>query len=196
MLRHLHAVLAASLVLLASAIGLGVATLIIASLHAETETAKEAAETHFRLARDAVERFGTGLADELARLPGSAPLRNGSCWKCAYHEQFVKHAVGDPRLQSDLASSHFWIGKITEDTGTPTSHSRPTGEPLQVYAGLIRQQPDVDCYRRRRPCQTTWHSASAAWQHRRRACPAARTRHTRQLVRDHADQSTIASSWP
>ena len=192
-MRHLHAVLAASLVLLASAIGLGVATLIIASLHAETETAKEAAETHFRLARDAVERFGTGLADELARLPGSAPLRKRILLEVRqYHEQFVKHAAGDPRLQSDLASSHFWIGKITEDTGDADESLAAYRRALRVYAGLIRQQPDVDRYQ---ADSALCHNNMALLHLRRGNIDAARDalQHAlgiqRQLVRDHADQS-------
>ncbi len=55
-------------------------------------------EEHYQQARQVVDRFGAGVANQLAGLPGAEPLRRQLLNETlGYYRQFIAHAADDPR---------------------------------------------------------------------------------------------------
>lgn len=130
--RHARLVAAAACVAIAASIGLTVSTWMIAGAHTRTkaalteseanrvraEASQARAESHYRQAREVVDRFGARLAEQLALVPGAENVRAGLLLDTLkYYEEFTEHAAGDPDLQADFAFAHFKTGKIHQQIG-------------------------------------------------------------------------------
>ncbi len=73
---------------------------------------------NFKQAREVVERFGTEFSRELARLPGSEPLRHELLiYALKYYQEFIDRAANDPLLQADLANAQLQAGTIADQLG-------------------------------------------------------------------------------
>ncbi len=123
--RHAKLVSTAACIAVLAAIGLAVSTAMIAGAHSRTkaaledsETNRARAETHYRQAREVVDRFGARLAEQLAHVPGAQAVRADLLRDTlGYYNAFAIHAANDPELQADLAYTYFKAGKIHEQIG-------------------------------------------------------------------------------
>ena len=123
--RHVKLVAAAACVAMVATVGLSVSTWMIAGAHTRTKIALEQSETnrlraesHFRQAREVVDRFGAKLAEQLAHVPGAETVRADLLRDTlGYYQAFTLHAAHDPDLRTDLAFTHFKTGKIHEQIG-------------------------------------------------------------------------------
>ncbi|QDU88197.1 Serine/threonine-protein kinase PrkC [Pirellulimonas nuda] len=121
--RRMVAVAAAALVLVA-------AVSIIAGLALAREGRRTAAaldqaeanlaraETHYRQAREVVDRLGSGLADRLAELPAAAPLRQSVLADTLrYYREFIEQAKGDAMLRRELVETQLKAGVVAYRLG-------------------------------------------------------------------------------
>ncbi len=123
--RHMRLVAAAACVAILAAAGLAASTLMIAGAHASTKAALQKsqasearAQSHYRQAREVVDRFGVRLAEQLAQVPGTEPVRAELLQETLrYYHVFTQYAADDPELQVDLAFTRFKTGKIYEQIG-------------------------------------------------------------------------------
>jgi serine/threonine protein kinase/tetratricopeptide (TPR) repeat protein len=125
------------------------AALMIAGAQRRTEEANAAlrhnldrVEEHYRQARQVVDRFGAGVANQLAGLPGVEPLRRQILNETlGYYREFIAHAADDPQLAAELAATQLEAATIAESLGDRSaalSHARLA---LEVWDRLVRESP-------------------------------------------------------
>ena len=151
-LRHRRMVTLAGAFLVVLTIVSAGSALMIAQAHRRTEAARlvaehnlERAEEHFQQARDVVDRFGSGLAGELAQFPGSEPLRHALLDESLrYYRQFIKQAATDTRLAGELATAHFKAAAIAEALGDRAEALAMCREAVRQFDALAKGAPASD----------------------------------------------------
>jgi serine/threonine protein kinase/tetratricopeptide (TPR) repeat protein len=122
--------------------------ILLSREHARKQAALEASHVFLEQARGAVNRFGGQFAQELAKLPGSEPLRmtvlNDTL---AYHEEFIKRAAGNPELKSDLAATHFHSGAIASQLGDQVKAQASFEKAVALFAELAEATDQPAQYR-------------------------------------------------
>jgi eukaryotic-like serine/threonine-protein kinase len=111
--------------------------ILLSREHGRKQAALEAAQANLEQAREVVNRFGGQFAQELAKLPGSEPLRMAVLNDTLnYHEQFIKRAAGNPELKSDLAATHFHSGSIASQLGDQSKALASFEKAITLFAEL------------------------------------------------------------
>jgi len=91
---------------------------IILAQKRESDIHRERARQSAQLARDAVDRLGSKVAELLADVPSAILVRKQLLEETlTYYENFVSESVDDPSLRQDLASTHEKIGSLLLETG-------------------------------------------------------------------------------
>jgi serine/threonine protein kinase len=149
-LRHRAAVLVAAGVMLAiTAVSMG-AAVVIAQKKTELEHAlndaqasRTRAEESDQKARDVVNRFGSGFANELAAFPNAGPLRHQLLSETLdYYRGFIEQSAGDPRLSRELASVCVRAASIAESLGERNEAIDLCRQALVKFDELAKQSPD------------------------------------------------------
>ncbi len=142
--RHFRLVAASACVAIVAAAVLAASTLMIAAAHEQTKAALDQseaslarAESHYRQAREVVDRFGARLAERLAQVPGAEAVRAELLRDTLeYYQAFAAQATEDPELQVDLAYTRFKSGKIQEQIGDRHQALVEYGEALAAFEQL------------------------------------------------------------
>ncbi len=148
-LKHRTALSVAAMVSSLIGGGLAVSTILIAREKQRTELNFERAESYFRQAHEAVEKLGTGVAEQLANVPGSESVRKDVLQRSLlYYEEFARSAANVPTLQSDLAVTHSRIGSITDRLGDSEKAIASFTEANRIFQKLAEVEPERSEYRR------------------------------------------------
>lgn len=153
--RHAKLVAAGACAAAALAIVLAASTMMIAAAHGRTKAALEEsernrarAETHFRQAREVVDRFGARLAEQLAGVPGAETVRSELLRDTLdYYRAFAEYAGGDETLRADLAFTYFKAGKITERIGSRAGALDEYRKAQAALEDLARSDPRSERFR-------------------------------------------------
>lgn len=156
-LRHRAAVsLVAVALLLITLVSATAAFMTAGALH-EAKANLARAERSERQAHEVVDRFGSGVASELAGRPGIEPLRR--MWlgeTLGYYRRFIKQSEGDPRLRRDLASVCFKAASIADQMGNRREAVDLCRQALSGFNELVRQSPnDQELAIERSKCQSS-----------------------------------------
>ncbi len=113
-----------------------------ASLKAATKAKGESDES-FRLARTAVDRLFTRVAeDDLLNQPGMDPLRRKLLEEAAgFYQQFLEQRKGDPAVRDELAEAHYRVGCIREHLGDDRAYEA-LDEARKLQLKLQQERPD------------------------------------------------------
>jgi tetratricopeptide (TPR) repeat protein len=137
--RHRMVVALAAMFLVILTIVSTTGAILLSREHARKQAALAAQKVFLTRARDAVNRFGGQFAQELAKLPGSEPLRMAVLTDTLkYHQDFIKRAAGDSELKDDLASTYFQAGTIAGQLGDQTKARVSFEKAAELFAELAQ----------------------------------------------------------
>jgi serine/threonine protein kinase/tetratricopeptide (TPR) repeat protein len=132
--RHRRMALAAAAVSLVVILGLGTSAVLVNRARANAQRDFERAERHFRDATEAVDRFGSQLAERLADVPGAQQVRRELLGQTlAYYERFVSQAAEDPGLRADLATTYGKIGALYDQMGSTEEAIRAHRQAIALW---------------------------------------------------------------
>ena len=123
--RHNTVVAGGLAVLLTAFIALAISTVVVSRKQRETDDARRKAESSFRQAQAAVDRYLKEISENrLLNVPGLQLLRKDLLVAArGFYEQFVKERGHDPTVQADLGTAYVNLGRITAETGSRRSPS-------------------------------------------------------------------------
>lgn len=164
--RHRLALSTAATVLIALAIGTGVALWQAArafeaqqfaeAQRDEADKQRERAEWQEAVARQNFERAQAAVTEYLTRVseeelldtPGLQPLRKDLlALALKYYREFIAERAGDPDLQAELAAAYFRVGEIVSQIGAKGEALRDHHEALRIFLELSANHPDSTEYR-------------------------------------------------
>lgn len=131
--RHKALVGVAAIAVVMLAIFSGVGVVLLAREQARTSAALaeanrnsmvadrnyQRAEQHLQQARAAIDRFGVGLSDQLAEIPGAESVRRDVLLDSVrYYQQLVRDAGESPELQHETALAHFKTAVLKAKLGS------------------------------------------------------------------------------
>jgi serine/threonine protein kinase/tetratricopeptide (TPR) repeat protein len=162
--RHRRLVAAAVAVCLLFMLGSAISTVLITREKFRAEQNFSRAERNFRDARDAVDRFGSQLADRLADVPGADRVRRELLQETLqYYREFVEQAGDDPSLRAELALTYSKIGALTEELGSTEEAIAAHENASRLFQQLADEQPRVADYRRQ--LAVSWNNLALALSH-------------------------------
>lgn len=140
-----------------------VATIILAQKY-ESDRNREQAKQSSQLARDAVDRLGSQVAELLADIPSAILVRKKLLEETLqYYESFVSLSFDDPALQQELASTHEKIGSLFFEIQNLPKAIAAFRKSDTILAELIRKEPDNPLLSLKRSvCENNWARASQA----------------------------------
>ena len=131
-------------------LGFAVSTFLIAREKANTERNFQRAEKHLLRAHEAVDQFGTQLAERLSAVPGAGQVRRELLQDTLrYYQEFVEEAASDPTLQDDLALTYSKIGTLADEIGSTEEAIQSHERALTLFHNLVEAEPRQAEYRRR-----------------------------------------------
>ncbi len=148
-LRHRTTVaLAASFMVILTLVSSG-AAIMIARAHQRTADANLAlrqnldrVEEHYQQARQVVDRFGAGVANQLSALPGAEPLRRELLNETlGYYRQFIAYAADDPTLAAEMAATNVKAAAIAESLGDRSNALDHARKALELFDRLAHEAP-------------------------------------------------------
>jgi serine/threonine protein kinase/tetratricopeptide (TPR) repeat protein len=148
--RHRRIVAAVVAVGTCAVLGMAVSTLLIAREKVKADLSFQRAERNFREAREAVDRFGTRLAETLADVPGAAQVRRELLEDTLrYYRDFAVQARHDPSLRADLATTYSKIGTLNGELGSSDGAIEAHRNALRLSEQLAAEHPRQSDYRAR-----------------------------------------------
>ncbi|WP_231617849.1 serine/threonine-protein kinase [Novipirellula aureliae] len=116
--KHRIGVLSAVMVGLMGLVGFATSTAIIATWKQASDDNAARATRNEHLARGAVDRLGSQMAELLAGIPSADPVRRALLTETLhYYETFAASADNDPALKEDLAITFGKIGTLQSELG-------------------------------------------------------------------------------
>jgi serine/threonine-protein kinase len=148
--RHRTAVTGAAALLVTAAAALAVSTVLIGREAARKEVQRRLAEQNFALARDAVDRMLTEVAEvELADVPQMQPVRKRLLEKArAFYQGFLAQRGSEPAVRRESGRAHLRLGEIDDLLGDHGDSEREFRQGLEILEALVRDRTDWDDARR------------------------------------------------
>jgi serine/threonine protein kinase/tetratricopeptide (TPR) repeat protein len=141
--RHRTVVTLAGVFLAVLAVVSTTGAILLSREHSRKQAALDVAEANLQQAREVVDRFGLQFSHELARLPGSEPLRLAVLSDTLkYYQEFIARSAGDPTLRSDLAATHFHAGTIASQLGERETAEKSFRAAAELFAELATPGSD------------------------------------------------------
>jgi serine/threonine protein kinase/tetratricopeptide (TPR) repeat protein len=145
--RHRTVVALAGAFLAVLAVVSTTGAILLSREHSRKQAALNVAEENLQQARDVVDRFGLQFSHELARLPGSEPLRLAVLSDTLkYYQEFIARSSGDPTLRSDLATTHFHAGTIASQLGEHNTAEKSFRAAAELFAELAKTDSESAKY--------------------------------------------------
>jgi serine/threonine-protein kinase len=141
--RHKTGVAGALAVLLTALVALTISTVLITRKQRETDDARRRAESSFRQAQAAVDRYLNEISENrLLNVPGLQPLRKDLLMAArGFYEEFVKERGQDPTVRADLGMAYLNLGRITAETGSRQESVRLYLKACPIFEALARERP-------------------------------------------------------
>ncbi len=119
-------------------------TVLVWRAQSETQRALELAsdnhrqsEEHFQDARQAVDELFTGVATDLADLPGAESVRHRLLTQArAYYQKFAARAGSNPAVRAETAAAYYRSGQISELLGDDDAARAAYVEARRVWSAL------------------------------------------------------------
>jgi serine/threonine-protein kinase len=142
--RHKTAVVGALAFLFTTVVALAISTVVISRKQQETDDARRRAESSFRQAQAAVDRYLKEISENrLLKVPGLQPLRKDLLVAArGFYEEFVKERGEDPTVRADLATAYMNLGRITGETGSRQESVDLYLKARPILETLARERPD------------------------------------------------------
>ncbi len=141
--KHRRPVALLAVACLISLIGFASNTARLAAAKLASDAHANRASLNEKLARDAVDRLGSQVAEKLADIPAASGVRRGLLTETLeYYRQFAAKAEHDPYLQEDLALTYGKIGDLLEAIGQREEAIDALCKSAETYALLVNQQAD------------------------------------------------------
>ena len=156
--KHRKIVAAATLLgILLTASSMLLSTVFLAQKH-EADINRERAKQSATLARDAVDRLGSRVAELLADNPSAILIRKQLLEETLeYYESFVSMSGEDPSLRQDLASTHEKIGSLLLEIRNTPKAIEAFQQADEILEELINKQPDdQQLLLKRSICENNW----------------------------------------
>ena len=140
--RHRTAVLATVLVGCIGLVGFAVSTARIASEKRISDLNAKRAQQNEQLAREAVDRLGSQMAELLADIPAADGVRRRLLGETLeYYQKFAASATFDPSLQEDLGVTLGKIGSLQSELGASRDSMKTLSQSESIYRELSEAQP-------------------------------------------------------
>jgi serine/threonine protein kinase/tetratricopeptide (TPR) repeat protein len=142
--RHQAAVMAAAAVLVLVTVGLAIASVLIARERNAAVAAQNDATEQSQLARDAVDRLMTRVAEEeLLNAPQMENLRKSLLTDALeFYEQLLKRDATNPTLRYEAALAQRRVGNIQLELGRPKEAARANDNAVRQLRQLVTEFPD------------------------------------------------------
>lgn len=141
--RHRMVVTLAGVFLTVLAVVSTTGAILLSREHTRKQAALDIAEENLQQAREVVDRFGLQFSHELARLPGSEPLRLAVLSDTLkYYQEFIARSSADPTLRSDLATTHFHAGTIASQLGERETAEKSFRTAAELFAELAKSDSE------------------------------------------------------
>jgi tetratricopeptide (TPR) repeat protein len=99
-------------------------------------------EEHYQQARQVVDRFGAGVANQLSALPGAEPLRRELLNETlGYYRQFIAYAADDPTLAAEMAATNVKAAVIAESLGDRNNALDHARKAVELFDRLAHEAP-------------------------------------------------------
>ena len=147
--RHRTMVAAAVVLVVASLVALVVGNLLLGAKQKEIERQRAQTEANYRLAKGAVDRYLTTVADspEL-KAKGLEKLRTDLFGSArGFYETLIGERGTDPGARADLGSANLFLGNIAHQTGESDRAEEAYGKAIDLFETLAREHPEVPEYR-------------------------------------------------
>ena len=130
-------------VLLTTAVALSISTVALGRKERETDAARRKAESSFRQAQAAVDRYLSEVSENrLLNVPGLQPLRKELLVAArSFYEDFVNERGDDPSVRTDLGAAYVNLARITGETGSR----------LEAIGFYLKARPLLEAVSRERP---------------------------------------------
>jgi serine/threonine protein kinase/Tfp pilus assembly protein PilF len=116
--RHRNVVTAAAAVMLVAFLGQSVTMLMLARQKSETDRVAAISQQSLHRSHKAIQQLGTGLADQLAAIPGAEGVRYQLVDNLSnLYQDFVEQAAGETALEGDLALTYSNMAGLAERMG-------------------------------------------------------------------------------
>ena len=103
------------------------------------------AEENLDDARHAVDDVFTGVAGELADVPGAENVRRQLLSQAlSYYKKFIAQAASNPRVRAETAAAYYRCGQISEQLGDDDAASAAYEAAKQVFAAIQAGDPGQD----------------------------------------------------
>ncbi len=122
--------------------------------HAQNETQQAlglASDSHRRAernlqdARGAVDSLFTGVATDLADVPGAENIRHQLLKQAlTYYQRFASQAASNPAVRSETASAHYRCGQISEQLGDDEAALAAYEEAKKIWSALLSEEDAGD----------------------------------------------------
>jgi tetratricopeptide (TPR) repeat protein len=158
--RHRTLVTAAAAALVVAVVSLGTATALLADANrdireardravkqeAEAQRQRDLARANFRMARDAVEEYGTKVSTDLRlREKDLHSLRQDLLRSAAvFHQKFVEQHADDPSLRADLGRAYRLLAGLTGEIEDASKAIPLEEEALAVFRELTASHPNPE----------------------------------------------------
>ncbi|MEM9364489.1 MAG: serine/threonine-protein kinase [Planctomycetota bacterium] len=141
-IEHRNAVAVGLLIGLLGLIGFATSTAVIASWKQESDLNANRARENEQLARGAVERLGSQMAELLSEIPSADSVRRRLLSDTLeYHKTFVAHADEDPQLKEDLAITFGKMGALHQELGESQRALVALRQSEALYRDLAKADP-------------------------------------------------------
>ena len=110
---------------------------------------RERAESGFRQARQAVDRYYTTVSEsKLLDVPGLQPLRRELLESALeYYQTFIHEIADDPAVQTELAATYVRVADINNAVGAKEQSREAYQQAVDLYERLSREHPEKVAYR-------------------------------------------------
>jgi serine/threonine-protein kinase len=142
--RHRTLVTSASVLVVVALAGLSIGAVLLGRKNREIEAERARAEENFRLAKGAVDRYLTQVADSSElKAKGLEGLRTNLFASARdFYGQFVARRQGDASALGDLASAHLNLGNISRNTGDAKQAEASLREARSLFETRFHGEPD------------------------------------------------------
>jgi tetratricopeptide (TPR) repeat protein len=141
--RHRTGVTAGVAILLVGGISLAIATVLLTRANRRERAAKLEAQTNYKLARQAVDRYHTEVSEDvILHEPGMEPLRRKLLEAAReFYAKFVEQRANDPEAKAELGRAYSRLAQITADIDAPAKGIELHRQALGIFNDLLAARP-------------------------------------------------------
>lgn len=146
--RHRTLVTATGAAVLMATVMLAVATLVLRDAREREHRSRTQAESNFRLAREAVDRYFTKVSESpQLKAQGLEPLRRDLLVQAKeFYERFLQEQGDEPGLQAERGNAYLLLAQIHQQMGDRERAEELFGKGLPILEALTQEHPDVSEY--------------------------------------------------